>query len=342
MMALRLFVGATVLTACLAADVPLPQATAAFTMPFGSAPVTKDTAPALVAAMDEVAGSSQPGKASMGNAVEAAKADMWKLITIKDYQWVVAIFTLAFGLVAIFDGKKFFQLLALIVVVGVNFCFVLSQLRATWVGNIAKYVKYVASLEVGLFIGYALKKGWEGAQLLLGLAVGIFLYHTFQGIALAIPHVQVAAEHSVWRLVVGTLMVLLGCWAVDDKLGAGRFLGVVCPLFGSTMVAAALSYLLMLSCTLPGGLASTTFHKTVTMSDIPSIFEYWYMIAYPMHSQAVGIFNFADKHLVIGKNSYPIDRILGEVLCFVFFYFGARFQLRADSQERKKVEALPA
>jgi len=277
----------------------------------------------------------------MANAVQAFKADLTALIKERHYQWVVAICALVFGLIALYDGQKFFQLLVLVSIAAVFFCFVLSQLRSTWTGAVASVAKYVVSLEVGAFIGLAAYKGWEGTQLLLGLAVGIYLFDTLQGIALLIPYVQIAAHHSVWIVSVGTLMVAVGSWMVHQKYGAGRVLGIFAPLFGSSLVVATCGYFSMLCVSVPA--VGKALHVAVSRADVPSVFEFWYMIAYPMHSQAVGFFEVAGKDIVLDNTKFEIDRILGIFFWVVIFTLGMSFQLKADSKERAKTsDALKA
>lgn len=197
----------------------------------------------------------------------------------------------------------------------------------------SRIAKYVASLEVGLFMGWAAKEGWKGTQLLLGFVLGLYMFHTVQGVALTIPYLDNVAKHSTWMVSVCTFMVGLGAWMTHEQKGAGRVFGILSPLFGSSLVVATMGYLFMLSCCLPAVAKAT--HVDVSSSDVPSVFEFWYMIVFPMHSEAVGFFTFTDKDLVIGSNKFEIDRILGIFFWIVIFVLGAYFQLRAEFKERQ-------
>jgi len=265
----------------------------------------------------------------LSSAVGAAKTDLWELITTKNFQWVIAIFGLVFGYVALTDGKKFFQWLVLVSVGAVSFCFVLSQLQATWVGNAAKIAKYFASLEVALFMGFAAKKGWDCTQLLLGLAVGMYIFHTVQGVALSVPQIADVATHSVWITALCTLTVLLGCWMTHENHGAGRVMGVLTPLFGSSVVVAAIGYLAMLAFT----------GDVNTPSKVPSVIEFWNMIVFPMQSQAVGIFHSTDTALTFGTHKFEIDQVLGVFFTIVIFGLSVKYQLKADTDERHALKA---
>lgn len=237
------------------------------------------------------------------------------MITIKSAQWAVAVVALVFGYVALTDGKKFFQVLVLISVTLVTFCAALSQIdtdNQMW--------NTIAAVEVALFVGFAAKRGWECTQLLLGLAIGTHLFNNVQGLALQIPQLQQVSNHSVWITALCTLMVFLGCWMVGE--GAGRVMGIVTPLFGSSVVVAAVGYLTML-CWVGDG-----------STPVPSVMEFWNMIANPMHSQAVGVFHSTSTDITLGSHKFEIDQCLSIVGTILIFIISVRFQLKADCDER--------
>lgn len=263
----------------------------------------------------EDATAAAPG--DLDTAFDAAKADLWKLITNKDAQWAVAVVGLIFGYVALTDGKKFFQVLVLLSTAVVTFCMALSQIDTE-----NKVCNTIAAVEVGLFMGFAAKKGWECTQLLLGLAIGTYMFHNVQALALSIPQVADLAHHSVWITALCTAMVLLGCWMVSEKHGAGRVMGIVTPLFGSSVVVAAIGYLAMLAFVGDGS------------AKVPSVVEFWNMIANPLHSQAVGIFAATDTALIVGSHRLEIDQVLSIFFTIVIFVASVKYQLKVDAEER--------
>jgi len=276
------------------------------------------------------------------SALEVFKADLWAIITVAHYQWVIAIGSLVLGSVALYDGKHFFKLLVSICVGASAFTVVLSQLRPNWTGEIAYWAKYVASLEVGALIGWSAYSGWNGTQLLLGLTLGMCLFHNLQAVAQTIPYIDIAAQHSIWIITVSTLMVAIGVWGMDAKRGAGRVLGILCPVFGGSLVVATCGYLTMLACTLPA--AEKVLHMTVSPSDVPSVFEFWYMIACPMNSQAVGFFKFTNRYMNISAPSgtlikLEVDRTLGIFFWVIISAVAIWCQLKADRLEREKMSS---
>lgn len=272
----------------------------------------------------------------MRNAITTLKSDMWDLITVQHFQWVVAVCALLIGLIALIDGMRFFWLLSCIFISSVVFCFMLSQLRNDWIGKEASITRPLASVEVALFSGIAAYKGWEGTQLLIGFALGIYMLHMIQGLVV-IPYIDIADEHSAWKCVVGPLTVLLGTWMVHERCGAGRVLGILAPAFGSSLVVAALSYLWLFACAHPQ--IGKFVHVVLSPDDVPSVFEFWYMIVYPMHSKAVGYFEAAHHDLVIGNSHSSIDRIISLFCWILLAIISAVFQLRKDRKRRRQVAA---
>jgi len=154
-------------------------------------------------------------------------------------------------------------------------------------------------------------------------------------VAQTIPYLDVASNHSIWIVIVCSLMVALGSWALHARYGAGRVLGVLAPVFGGSLVVATLSYLFMLSCTLPA-IGERLLHVQVLSSDVPSVFEFWYMIVYPLHSQAVGFFHFTNRTIIISNIKFEIDRVLGLSLWAIISALGICKQIKADRAERDK------
>jgi len=266
------------------------------------------------------------------NALGAFKSDLWALITQKQYQSIVAIFALQLGLVALYDGRSFVKVLVTICISAIAFCMVLSQLRTTWVEGDAAVMKYVAALEVGVFIGVVGHKGWEGTQLLLGFAVGMYIYHNIHALALQTPYIQKTAAHSTFAVVVAPLMVAVGSWMTHERYGAARVFGVLAPLFGSSLLVATAEYALVFACTIPG--VGKALNLAVAEADVPSVFEFWYMLACPMHSEAVGYFKMAHKNLNEDDTPIELDRVLGIFFCLLIFACATSCQLKADREAR--------
>lgn len=271
------------------------------------------------------------------SAMEAFEADVWTILTLEHYQWVIAICSVVLGLAALWDGRAFFKILVTLCAGGMAFIVVLSQLRPSWTGEVARLAKYVASLEAGVFVGWAAYAGWDGSQLLLGLTFGMYVFHCLQGtmqvISQSIPYVDFVANHSIWLVSASTLSVVFGAWALHEKYGAGRVLGVLAPVFGGSLIVATCGYLWMLLCAVsPVG---TLLHATVLPADVPSVFEFWYMIACPMRSQAVGFFNFTNRDITIRGSKFELDRDLGLLFWVIISLLGAARQLKKDQTERK-------
>lgn len=276
---------------------------------------------------------------SKEGAIEAFKADLKSVVTDQSFQPVIAIFAMALGVAALWDGKHTFRLIVSICVGAVVFTIVLSQLDPTWTGHVAIFAKYFASLQVACFVAYSAYKGWDGMQLLLGLCAGLYLYHSVNALAKELPYVDKCSSHAAWIIVLGTLCVAFGTWALHADYGAGRVLGIVCPLFGASLVVATFSYLCMLCATMPK--SQKALGVVVKPEDVPSVFEFWYMIVYPLHSQAVGYFHFAGKFININGQQYDIDRVLGVFMWIVIALPSICLQLKADRKARKGETVAP-
>lgn len=315
---LLVFLGAQILISCLA-TAGAPAEAEAVTSPPAPAPVPDMPATSCV----------------VTSALEAFKADLWDIITLKHYQWVIAICSIPLGLAALWDGRAFFKILVTLCAGGMALIVVLSQLRPTWIA--VPMAKYVASLEAGVFVGWAAYAGWEGAQLLLGLSFGMYLFQCLQGavqvISQSIPYVDVVTNHSIWMIGASTLSVVVGSWALHEKYGAGRVLGVLAPVFGGSLIVATCGYLWMLLCSVPA--VGHLVHAAVLPADVPSVFEFWYMITSPMHSEAVGFFNFTNRAVTIANRTFHPDRDLGLLFWVIIAGLGSWRQLKKDKTERR-------
>lgn len=269
---------------------------------------------------------------SKEGALDAFKADLKSIVTDQSFQPVIAIFAIMLGVASLWDGKHTFKLIVSICVGAAVFTIVLSQLTPTWTGKVAVFAKYFASLQVACFVGYSSYKGWDGMQLLLGLFLGLYLYHSVNALAKDLPYVGPLTEHAAWIIAVATLMVAFGTWALHHDYGAGRILGILCPLFGASLVVATCGYLCMLCLTMPKN--QKALHVTVLPEDVPSVFEFWYMIVYPLHSKAVGYFNFTHKFININGQQYDIDRVLGLFFWALLSLPSICCQLKADRKAR--------
>jgi len=265
-------------------------------------------------------------------AIEAFKADLTAVVTEQALQPVIAMFAMALGIAALWDGKHTIKILVSACVGAVVFTVVLSQLTPTWTGQVAQFAKYFASLQIAIFVAYSSYKGWEGMQLLLGLCAGLYLYNTVNALLQHLPYVSAASEHAAWIIVLATLCVAFGTWALHADYGAGRILGIVCPLFGASLVVATMSYITLLCCTNPK--SQKAFHVIIKPEDVPSVFEFWYMIVYPLHSKAVGFFAVTHKFININGQQYDIDRVLGIFLWILIAIPAICCQLRADRKAR--------
>jgi len=265
------------------------------------------------------------------NAVDTLKVNMWHEISDREHQPIIAASALVVGLVGLIDGRRFFRMLVLLCFSLVAFCVTLTQVETTAIGH-NMLAKYFVSMEVALLAGYTMHKGWEGTQLLLGSVLGLFIFHTVQGLAALVPNVDVAAHHSYWILSVGTLCVAIGIGLVHDKRGGSKFLGLFASLFGSSLVVATIGYLSMLACTVPD--VAKSMGVSFKATDVPCLFEFWNMLAFPMTSQAVGFFTSTHRDLNIGKHSFDLDRILSLFFWAVFSFVATRYQIRKARAEQ--------
>merc|ERR1719217_1220266 len=98
-------------------------------------------------------------------------------------------------------------------------------------------------------------------------------------------------------VLMGTVCVALGIALVHDRYGGPKALGLFASLLGSSLVVSAIGYFSMASCTLP----SPPIHINISPSQVASVYEFWYMMVFPMNSRPVGLFEATHKELVIGS-----------------------------------------
>merc|ERR1711988_186247 len=146
-------------------------------------------------------------------------------------------------------------------------------------------------------MGYAAWAGWDGAKMILGIAIATCLFHAEQRLAFNCKNTHYAAQHGLWILFFFTFFQVFGQWCVSEKGGQGRVFGIIGPLFGSSLVVATSGYFFMLA------RSSPAFGSVIGPSDVPSVFDFWYMIAFPMHSKAVGYFTENGSGINIGESN---------------------------------------
>jgi len=263
------------------------------------------------------------------NAFEVLQSDLWELVTGRQYQGVVAIVAFVFGLVALFDGCRLFRIVVLATFAVVGFLVALSQLDASWEGH-EEIAKYAAAIEVALLVGYAANRGWAGTQLLLGTIFGLYLFRTEQDIAALVPSTAAACHQSAWLVVMGTVCAASGIAMVHDRYGGPKILGMFASLLGSSLVVAAIGFFSMFTCTLP----SPPIHVNVSPSQVASVYEFWYMMAFPLSSEPVGLFTVTGKNIDMGSHKLDFDRILCIFFWMLFFVGGSRFQFRAAAARK--------
>jgi hypothetical protein len=259
---------------------------------------------------------------------------MWTIIASEDSQQMIASFAFFMGIAALYDGRGFFQALVVILMAAFFFCFTLSQLQDKWSGPEDEAKRVIASLEVSLFFGFVTYRGWEGVQLLIGLVVGLYAAQVLQGLVLLS---NPAFGSSDWTIILYTSSVLAGAFIVHENAGARKVFGILAPLIGSSLVVSALDWFWMLTCSKPGNEGLCTPIKKV-----PSVFEFWYMIAYPFHSKAVGYFEATGK-VPSAAAQNPLlepDRLLSLCLTAFFFFAGTCYQLK--SYKAKQAAAAKA
>jgi len=275
--------------------------------------------------------------APIKSAVETLNDNMWQELRNQQHQDVIAAFAVVFGVAGLVDGRGFFKVIVLACFAAIAFCITLGQLETTTLGK-NFLAKYFVSIEAALLTGFVAHKGWEGAQLILGAVLGLYLFHNEQGLASLVPQLQQHVDQSAFIVPVGTICVALGVWAVHDRRGGAKVLGVLASLFGASLVVATLGYLSVFACTFPsiGDAVGVSFKP----SEVPCIFEFWNMVAFPLNSKSVGFFTAIHKELVIGKHTFSCDRILSIAAWAVLFIIGSRFQLKRARAEKTAISDM--
>jgi hypothetical protein len=287
------------------------------------------------------------------DAAQVILVDLLTELERPDLQWVNAICAAVFGIAALADGRLTFKVLVIAVVAVVVF-FVVSS-RIHWTSHYGIYLKYVAAAEVAAFAAYLTFTGYGGhhtdtsnllapkkqqdykagsTELAVGFVLGIYMFHLVQGLALQIPYVDSIADGSGFDVVVGTLMVLLGCWMIVENKGAGRVFGFLAPLFGSSLVIAVIGYAVKLTCSLP--VVAKHLHIEVPSSCAAKtpVISFWLMIVSPMANKEVGLFHCLGKEFSMGKTTFQVDRILGMLFMFLLWFICAKMQLKRDGAIR--------
>lgn len=278
-------------------------------------------------------------------AAEELLGDLLEQFKRPELQWVNAIVAGAFGLVALYDGRRTAKAMVIAVIGVVVFFMVLSRLK--WTSDYGAVLKYVAASECGVFAGYCAYNGYGGhhssrhssdrfksgsTELVLGFTLGMYMFRLVQGLALHVPYLDTVAHNPWFDVVVGTMTVLLGCWAVLENLGAGRVFGFLAPFFGSSLVISVVGYAVMLACSFPA--VASCLSISVPASAIDPVIEFWLMIVLPMSNKEVGIFHYLGKDLVLGKTTIQLDRILGIFFMLLVWLASAYYQLQRDAQLR--------
>jgi len=262
---------------------------------------------------------------------------MMALINIPHFQWAVATFYLVSGAAALLDGPKCTKCVILGLVVAFGYLLVMLQIDDTWTGEWGRYLKFVIALEAGLFLGLVAHWGWEGAQLLIGGTIGVYIYQLVDALAVTLPYVKIAAEHSLWTVIVSSLCVVVGCLLISDhpKYGlANKVLGVLGPLVGSTAVASAVGYLFMLWTTVPNVGKALKVVPPISVDDVPPVSAFWMMITLPWCSEAVGFFSATHQNLDIDGKAFNLDRLLSILFAVQLFVGGASYQVKRAKKAR--------
>merc|ERR1712224_564676 len=205
-----------------------------------------------------------------------------------------------------------------------------------WKGPHADAMKHVAGLLVSSFVVWAAYKGWEGLQIFIGGALGVYIYKELHGLAiLLLPQGgKVFVEDPVTIVVACALSVLLGMWMLHDKFGAGRVLGVLCPALGSTFLVSSFGYILMYA--LSHTKKTVPEKVPVTPNEVPSVFQFWSMIVDPMHAESVGYFKVegASGFEADGEH-FHTDKFFCILLSLIIFVIAAKVQLKNEAKSRK-------
>jgi len=220
------------------------------------------------------------------------------------------------------------------VIVGV---FMLTQMEAAHMGPVCGST---AAAEIGLFVAAAAWLGWDGTQLMLGLVAGVYLYHLATGLIVLArgdtmtERIDRASDSlheppNVFILAGYTASILAGTFFLNDKGGAQRAFAIVAPLIGAALVASTLEYLIMFYFTTPQG------GDRFALTDLPSVFDILYMIAFPFHSRPVGFFTKVHGNFNLGGRRVEVDKVIGVTAWVLLAFFGIVGQCRQISKLKR-------
>lgn len=292
----------------------------------------RDAVAKKVVALDE-----QDGQVS---GAQVIKDEVFAIVTTEKYQWLVALVSLFLSVIALVSGPRFFQVLVSVVVAAASYTFVLSQLSEVWTGDDASMAKYAASVEVAAVMGVATYWGWEGAQLLFGATLGMYIFSLLNGWHfLAGPVAQRDRDSTAMHVVLGTLCVAGGVYGLHPKYGGGRLLGVICSIFGASVFVATCGYFVMLSLTDPE-VANANHMSLLPEADVPAVIDFWFMIISPFTSKGVGFFTYTGRYFNIGTKAINLDKTLSLLFFVIITAISMCSQWKADARRRKAKKNL--
>jgi len=268
--------------------------------------------------------------------LEVLKRQVLQVINAPEYQKGIAAIALVLGGFAVCQGFFFYQMMVFAVAFVFSYIIVLSQANLAWSGSHAIAMKHVAALLVASFVVCAAYQGWEGVQIFIGGAFGLYIYSQLHGLAfILLPEGgKVLAEDPITVVVACALSVLLGMWMLHEKYGAGRVLGVLCPALGGTFLVSSFGYILMYA--LAHTKKNVPENVPVTPSEVPSVFQFWSMIVDPTHAKSVGYFEVeGDSEVSEDGYHFHTDKFLCILLSVLIFFVAAKFQLKNDAKSRK-------
>lgn len=254
--------------------------------------------------------------------------DSNQLFLNRDYQWCIACFFTLFGMVALVDGRNSLKILVAVAVGFATFGFQLHQLHPAGHEHMTAMALYIAAAEVSVLMSWVAFKGWEGTQLLLGFSLGLYCFDLFYHYAVTTPVLSSFTKQVPIMVGVYTLFTIAGVWAIHERHGGQKVLGLFAPLLGSSFVVSAVGWFAIASCSLPN---PPPIGVAVSPADVPFVIQFWNMIVFPMNTEAVGVFGAAGKFLLIGANKYSLDRVLGIFFWVILLLLGLRYQLRTDA-----------
>jgi len=245
-------------------------------------------------------------------------------LSAQRFQMGIMVLALPFAALALFDGRKFFQILMTIGAGILAFGLVISQLAwHTMEGDEtpeAHYGKYIIAIEAGLFIGYAAHKAWEGTQLVLGLCLGLYVYQAFASLCSSSPSWAGLVEPVVLQFAFGSAITLVTTYSIHQSLGGGKFLAILCPFLGGSVLSALAGYLYAMT------------QPFMPRDQVPCIIDYWLMVVFPSQNPGVGPWTYAHRGFDFAGVHLNADRTIGQIIWFVTAFFGVCVQLKAERE----------